>query len=70
MKKSEVKKKLVKLLKTWENSKLDSKFAEEILELLTGDEVRMKPPQVTIPGEWMSLGENCVWEPETKGSIK
>lgn len=44
MKKSTAKRKLVKLLKTWEGSQLNAKLAGEILDLLTSKDVGMVPP--------------------------
>lgn len=44
MKKSTVVRKLVKLLKDWESSKLDAKCANQILALLTSEEIGMLPP--------------------------
>lgn len=44
MKRSKVVRKLVKLLETWEGSKLEAKTAREILDLLTGKEIGMLPP--------------------------
>jgi hypothetical protein len=58
MKKSKVIRKLVKLLKTFENSEMNEPEAEKVLRLLERE--GMLPPEVSYKEGY----SNCEWETE------
>jgi hypothetical protein len=65
MKKKEIAKKLLPLLKTWEDSRVELKMAEQIIDKLV--ELGMLPPTRTYE-DWTGMGTitetDNTWEPE------
>lgn len=63
MKRSEAKRAILKVLRTWESSRLEMKTADEILTKL--EEIGMTPPVawIGLKGYQIATRE---WEPETK----
>lgn len=68
MKRSEAVKKLTSIYRNLFTSEMLELYTDEELceSMLTQieEEIRMKPPHVTIPGVWHTPNDNCVWEDE------
>lgn len=63
MKRSEAKRAILKVLRTWEGSKLEMKTADEVLTKL--EEIGMMPPVAWIGSKGYQIATH-EWEPETK----
>ena len=69
MKRSTAKKEILKVLKTWENCRMEMKTAEEVLSKL--EELGMEPPVTWIDSAMPGLMvRGNKWDEETKRSKK